>query len=64
MMSHLKGKGVVKKVVRGCCYAEWGSKRKTMLVLPDLKKYASYPWKRKNTWRLNSKTMNVFVLHK
>jgi len=37
-----KRKGVVKKVVRGCCYAEWGSKRKTMLVLPAQENYDSY----------------------
>jgi len=41
MLSHLKGKGVVKKVVRGCCYAESGSKSKTMLVLPAQENYDS-----------------------
>jgi len=36
-----KGKGAVKKVVRGCCYEEWGSKRNTMLVLPVQENYDS-----------------------
>jgi len=38
---YFREKGVVKKVVRGCCYAEWGSKRKTRLVLPAQEKYDS-----------------------
>jgi len=45
MLSHLKGKGVVKKVVKGCCYAERGSKRKTMLVLPAQENYDSCSWR-------------------
>jgi len=31
------------------------------LVLPDHEKYNSYPWKRKNTWRLDLK-MFIFLL--
>jgi len=30
-------------------------------VLPDWEKYDSYSWKRKNTWRVDSKILHFFT---
>jgi len=56
----VKGKvGVVKRVVRGCCYAELGVKEKEELGITDQGNYDQCSWKRKTTRRLVSKILNI-----